>query len=471
MTDKPLHELSIAEAGALLRTRAITARALTEHTLRRIEKTNPHINAFVTVTADRALADADSADRDFANGIDKGPLQGIGYGLKDIYDTAGIRTACHSRLRPAHVPENDSAVAMRFAAQGAVLLGKLTTNEFAIGNPDPDDAFPPARNPWNTDYSPGGSSSGSAAAVAAGLTRIAMGSDTGASIRGPASFCGTVGVKPTFGRVSRRGVFPLSSSLDHCGPLTWCAEDAAIVLEAVAGFDPHDPSSAREAVPDFRALLQSGVRGMRIGVPRHFFAAAEAAGAEAVVHLNVALEELRAQGAAIEEIFLPDYELFVAAGRVLLQTEGFAVHARHLRERPQDFGYSTWMRLIPGALTSGTDLAQAHRVRRMLVQEVNRALTRCNVLVTATSLTPAPKLELTRTGTDFLSTSPMQCIPFNVTGHPAVAMPTGFTDEGLPLALQIVGRHFDETSVFRAAAALERATGLPGKRPAIASAD
>ena len=227
------------------------------------------------VTRERALADAERADRELAAGIDKGPMHGIPYGLKDIYDTAGIRTTCHSKLLVDNVPREDSVVEAKLKAGGAVLLGKLATHEFAIGGPSFDLPFPPARNPWNVDHFTGGSSSGSAAAVAAGFTRMAMGSDTGGSIRGPAFYCGIVGLKPTYGRVSRRGVFPLSYTLDHCGPLTWTVEDAALAMQVIAGHDPQDPASADVPVGDFTQELGRDLAGLRLAYPRSFFAQSE----------------------------------------------------------------------------------------------------------------------------------------------------------------------------------------------------
>src|SRR5690349_12783506 len=252
---KALHDYSIAETGALLRSGKVTSMALTEHAFERIKAIDPLISAFVLLTRESALAEAAAADADFARGIDKGPMQGIPHALKDIYGTAGIRTTCHSKVLIDNVPKEDSVVAAKFKAQGAVMLGKLATHEFAIGGPSFDLPFPPARNPWNPDHMPGGSSSGSGAAVAAGIVRMAMGSDTGGSIRGPAAYCGTVGLKPTYGLVSRRGVFPLSYTLDHCGPLSWTVEDSAIAMEVIAGFDPKDPGSADVPVPNFRSKL------------------------------------------------------------------------------------------------------------------------------------------------------------------------------------------------------------------------
>ena len=468
MAAKPLHELSIAEAGAALRSGSISATQLTDHALARIAAINPKINAFVTVTEERARADASAADADFARGIDRGPLQGIPYGLKDIYDTAGIRTACHSKLRIDHVPDADSAVAQKFRVQGAVLLGKLTTNEFALGNPAADAPFPPALNPWNVAHSPGGSSSGSGAAVAAGLVRVAMGSDTGASIRGPASFCGIVGLKPTFGLVSRRGVFPLSHSLDHCGPLTRSVEDAAIVMGAIAGRDLDDPASANVSPPDCRGLLHAGVKGMRIGVPRHFFQNAKGLSPETKAGIDASLQKLSDAGAIVRDIVLPDYALFVACGRTIMYTEAFAIHAQDFRERPRDFGFSTYMRMIMGAFTTGADMVQALRLRRELTEAVNAAFQDCEAIVTATALGAAPPMSFGDWAMP--SDSPMQCIQFNVTGHPALAIPTRFSSQGLPLALQIAGKHFDEPSVLRIGAVLEKDNNVLAQWPEIATA-
>ena len=266
MTDT--QDLSIAEMGRALRAGAVTSEQLTRDALGRIATRNVTLHAFVLLTADRALADAVRADFELQAGQDRGPLHGIPYALKDIYDTAGIRTTCHSKLRLDHVPDYDSVVASRLAEAGGVLLGKLATHEFALGGPSFDLPFPPARNPWNPDHVTGGSSSGSATAVASRMVRMAMGSDTGGSIRGPAAWCGLVGIKPTYGRVSRRGVFPLSWTLDHCGPLSRDVEDSAITLQILAGHDALDAASADVPVPNYRADLDKGVAGLRIGIPR-----------------------------------------------------------------------------------------------------------------------------------------------------------------------------------------------------------
>ena len=296
---------SIAQMGAQLRAGATTSQALTEQALARIATHDPALNAFVLLTADRARADAARADAELAQGIDRGPMHGIPHALKDIYATAGIRTTCHSRVRLDVVPEHDSVVAQKFADGGAVLLGKLATHEFAIGGPSFDLPFPPARNPWNREHIPGGSSSGSAAAIASGMVRMAMGSDTGGSIRGPAGYCGLVGLKPTYGRVSRRGVFPLSFTLDHCGPLSASVEDSAVALQVIAGHDPLDLASVNRPVDDYRTHLNDGVAGLRIGIPRAFFATSPIVTPEALATIDHTAAQLRDAGATVEDIELP----------------------------------------------------------------------------------------------------------------------------------------------------------------------
>ena len=457
--------LPIAELGRQLRAGVVTSKALTEDALARIETIDPRINAFITVTADSALADAAAADAAFAQGIDHGPMQGVPHALKDIYDTAGIRTTCHSKLRERNVPATDSVVAAKFKAQGAVMLGKLSTHEFALGGPSFDLPFPPARNPWNTDHIPGGSSSGSGAAVAAGIVRMAMGSDTGGSIRGPAAYCGTIGLKPTYGLVSRRGIFPLSFALDHAGPLSWTVEDTAIAMDVIAGYDPRDPGSADVPTPDFRGKLNDGVKGLRIGVPRHFFADAPGLSPEVLAAFDTACDTLRQLGATVEDITLPDYDIFSFCGRIIMLCEAFAIHEQDFRSRPLDFGLLTYLRMTMGAFVTAADLTQAHRTRRELSEAVTAKLKSYDALICATALAPAAAFaDMQATPSNW----PMQTMPFNVTGHPALSIPTGFSASGLPLGMQIVGRAFDEGTVLQIGAAFEAATKLYEKRPAIA---
>ncbi|MCL4774993.1 MAG: amidase [Burkholderiaceae bacterium] len=460
-----LHEISIAAAGELLRSGNLSSVDLTRYSLERIDALDHQVHSFVTVTRERALEDAAAADADFAAGVDRGPLQGIPYGLKDMYDTAGAPNTCQSKLLLGNVAGEDSEVAARLRSGGAVLLGKMSTYEFAIGGPSFDLPSPPSRNPWNTDCIPGGSSSGAGAAVAAGICRLAMGTDTAGSIRYPAGACGAVGLKPTYGLVSRRGVFPLSYSLDHCGPITWSVEDCAIAMEVVAGHDALDPSSADIMVPQFRREIDWGVQGLRIGVPRHFFESVPGVSRETVHALDDAIELLACNGAKVENARLPDYDLFNAVAKTLQYAEAYAIHERNLRTRPQDYGRIVRMRLTLGAFLSAADLVHAMRLRRELTESLNRGIFReFDALITVNTFGPAIRFD----EASISPSPPMQPTPFNVTGNPALAMPTGLSSSGLPLSLQIVGRLFDEPMVVRIGAMLERLLG-PKRRPQMAN--
>lgn len=465
---KPLHELSIAEAGEALRSGTVTSAALTEDALARIAALDEQIDSFLMVTAERARADAAQADADFAAGVDKGPMQGIPYALKDIYMTKGIRTTCHSKLLIDNVPDIDSVVGQKLAAGGGVLLGKTATHEFAFGGPSFDLPFPPARNPWDRDCMPGGSSSGSGAAVAAGLTRMAMGSDTGGSIRGPAAYCGTAGLKPTYGLVSRRGIFPLSFTLDHAGPLAWTVGDCAATMQVIQGFDPLDPASAEVPEIDFLSGLGDGIEGMRFAVPRHFFEGKDALDPEVLTAFDAALVKLKELGAVIDTVTLPDFDLFNAAGRVIITAESFAIHEKNLQERPLDYGRYTMMRMCAAAGVSAADLTQALRARTILSKAVNReVLGSYDAIVTALAFTTAPRFDSMDPKVPPAYT--IQSMPFNLTGNPALAMPTGLSSGGLPLSLQIVGRPFDDARVLQIGQALESATGLIAVRPPMAA--
>lgn len=461
-----LNELSIAAAGAALRAGKIKARALTADALARVAALDPKLNAFILVLRDRALTEADAADADFKSGRDRGPFQGIPYGLKDIYDLAGTPTTCHSKLRLDAIAKTDSVVAAKLRDGGAVLLGKLATHEFAIGGPSFDLPFPPARNPWDLERMPGGSSSGSAAAVASGICRMAMGSDTGGSIRGPAAWCGTVGLKPTYGLVSRRGVFPLSYTLDHCGPLTWTVDDAAITMDVIAGHDPLDPASANVPPLDFRRPLGWGVKGLKIGIPRNFYVGQVALVPEVAAAIEQTATWLRAEGAVVEDVTLPDYDLFAGTGRMILNAEAYAVHERDLGTRPLDYGLLSYFRLMAGAFLTSADLTQAFRVRAQLTEALNRnVLTRYDALLTPPALVPAPRFD--ETPKDQAPVWPIQTIPWNLTGSPSLCVPVGFTPSKLPLGVQLVGRPFEDPLLLRIGAVIEAAAGVTSIRPEI----
>lgn len=455
--------LTIAGAARALQARTLSPVELLEACFDRIRACDPALNAFVLLTEARARADAERAHREIASGDWRGPLHGVPYGLKDIIDTAGIRTTCHSQLLIDNVPARDAHVAALLQAAGGVLVGKMATHEFATGGPAFDLPFPPARNPWDRACFTGGSSSGSGAAVAAGMLPLALGTDTGGSIRLPAAYCGAAGIKPSWGRVSRRGVAPLSFSLDHIGPLCWTVEDCALSLGVLAGFDRADPGSADLPVPDYAAQLEGGVSGTTIGYVRSF---SDGASDDMASGIEAALSALSKLGARIVEVTLPPMHLFQAAYRAICGAEGFAVHAHDLRTRPHLYARVTRERLMVGAFVTGDDYVQGQRMRRELTAAVDHALDGVDLLAAATILTPAPRLEE-------VDTSPLRraapiTVPFNITGHPALSLCCGYGKSGLPLALQLVGRPFDEARPLRAGHAYERATSWRERRPSIA---
>ncbi|ESX79411.1 amidase [Mesorhizobium sp. LSHC414A00] len=449
----------------------LTSAALTSRTMARIRLLNPVVCAFNRVTEERAFEDAERADREIKAGIDRGPMHGIPYALKDIYATAGIPTTCCSALLLDNVPVEDAAVEERLRAGGGVLVGKLTTHEFALGGPGFDLPFPPARNPWDLERFTGGSSSGSGAAVAAGMVPVALGSDTGGSIRSPASHCGVVGLKPTYGLVSRRGCYPLSYSLDHCGPLAWSVEDAALALGVIAGHDPLDPSSVDRPATNYTFEINLGIHGLRIGYIRDFVANAPGVDPEVVSLMDASAALMERLGASVEEVMLPDFELFKACGRIIMTAEAYAIHENDLKTRPRAFGRYMYQRVAPAALLTAADLIQAHRLRRELTVAVDKVLRRYDALITTTAIQPASRLdEFPRDWPPPSSAVAVQTVPFNVTGHPALSVPAGFSQDGLPLGLQIIGRPFAEATIFRIAAAFEAGAGVSYRRPKLKAA-
>jgi len=371
------------------------------------------------------------------------------------------------------VPEEDAEGWVRLRDAGAILLGKHETHEFAIGGPDFGLPFPPARNPWNTAHYPSGSSSGSAVAVAAALCAAAMGSDTGGSIRGPAAYCGIVGLKPTYGRVSRRGVFPLSYPLDHCGPLTRTVEDCAILMQALAAYDPQDPASADVPVPDYRAALTPRLDGLRIGVIRHFherdaadFGADSAPSAAYVGAFDAACRTLESLGARLVDLHLSPLIAYLDANRLIMLAEAYALHEADFRERPHLFGRLMFARVGLGAFLTAADYVEAVRQRRELAVEFARALTDVDVAISANATGPAPRIDQVPFWGVYERAS--YTGPYNLTGSPALSVPIGFED-GLPLAFQIAGKAFDEAGVLRVGHAFERATEFHRQRPPIAA--
>jgi aspartyl-tRNA(Asn)/glutamyl-tRNA(Gln) amidotransferase subunit A len=459
--------LSIAEAAALIAEKRLSPVELTRAYLDRIERLNGTLKAYVRVLHDEALADARAAESEIAAGRYRGPLHGIPIGLKDIYDTAGVPTECGSKVCLGRTPAEDATTTRLLKQAGAVLLGKLATWEFAIGGTAFDTPFPPARNPWNIERDPAGSSSGSGVAVAAGLCAAAMGSDTGGSIRWPAAWCGLAGLKPTYGRVSRAGIMPLSFSLDHAGPLSWTVEDAAIMLQAIAEPDPRDPASSTLPVPDYRAALGSpGLKGVRLGIARSMFERDSIASDEMRRAFDRSVDVLRGLGARVSDIELPPLAIYSAAATLISRGEGFAIHEKTLRERPQDYGALARDRLTIGAYIRASDMVQAMRRRRMLAEQTATAMADVDAILLPTVPDPAPKLgELEPY---FGSDRPPYMRPFNLTGQPALSLCNGFDSAGMPLSLQIVGRPFDEANVLRIGHAYERAADWRQRRPALA---
>jgi aspartyl-tRNA(Asn)/glutamyl-tRNA(Gln) amidotransferase subunit A len=450
----PAPDLIIPEAAARLRDGSLTARDLTDAHLARIAALDPALHAFVAVTPEPAHAAAAEADRELAAGHDRGPLHGIPIAVKDLVDVAGQPTACGSRLRDGAAPaEADAAVVTRLREAGAVLLGKLATYEFALVGPTFDGPAPPAVNPWSPDHVTGGSSSGSAAAVAAGLLRVSIGTDTGGSIRSPAAYCGVVGLKPTRGRVPSAGVFPLSPSLDHLGPLAATVAEAALTLDAIADPDS-EPAASR---------LGRDLAGLRIGYARDWFAADPALAPGVLEEIDAAVSQLSLLGARIAEVPLPDYALFETAGTVLLDAEALAVHRATLAADPAGYGRAAFASLQPGARLAPAAVADAHRAAARLARRLDAGVFAAHdAVVTVTTLTTAPLVAPYRDG--LAGWTPMRTLPFNVTGHPALSVPAGFV-AGLPIGLQIVGPAQSEALICQIGHAFELATGHAAQRP------
>lgn len=447
--------ISIEQAAAALRRRETTCVALTEQCLRQIEAENPRLNAFLTVTAESALADAAARDRELADGRDRGPLHGIPYALKDMFCTRGIRTTAGSLLFADFVPDYDAAVAERLSATGAVLVGKTNMHELAYGITSNNPHFGPVRNPCDPARIPGGSSGGSAAAVAAGMCLFSLGSDTGGSIRVPASFCGIVGLKPTSGRVSRYGTLPLDFTLDHMGPLTLTVQDAALVLQAIAGHDPRDDSSAREPVDFYLPEGQPSLQNIRIGVPAGFLFDRLEPSVESCV--RGLIETAKAQGAQIVEVTLPDMATVNLVGRVILLSEAAAVTEPY-RQRRAEIGPDVLALLDQGRLLRAADYVNAQRLRRLLQQEMDRVWTLADCLLTSTAPTPAPLIGQNMIAwpdqeEDVRLASTRLVRGWNVLGCPAISVPCGVSG-GLPVGAQLIGPPFEERALLRTAAAL-----------------
>ena len=465
-----LHYLTISEAAALIETKELSPVELVAAHLERIEQTDERLNSFITLLADEATAAAKDAETEIRNGDYRGPLHGIPIGLKDLYYTKGIRTAVGSKIMRDFIPDYDAAVTERFQEAGAILMGKLQMHEFALGATSENPHDGPARNPWDTTRITGGSSGGSGSAVAAGQCMAALGSDTGGSVRIPASACGIVGHKPTFGRVSRTGVFPLANSLDTVGPMTRSVRDAAIVMNAIAGYDERDQSSANRPDEDFTRLLGQDISGLRIGIPQeYFYDMIDDEVSVAVQHAARKLEEL---GAHVEECSIPALNDSISISGTILLTEAAEIHLNNLRERADDLGADVRGRLEEGAMTPAVTYIAAQRARTEFNRAIAESMQTYDILLAPTTALGAPKLgdrmvEVGGVQEAKLAIMPRLTRPHNICGIPTVSVPCGFTSEGLPIGMQLAARPFEDALALQAAYAYEQATDWHTRRPPI----
>jgi aspartyl-tRNA(Asn)/glutamyl-tRNA(Gln) amidotransferase subunit A len=461
MTD--LHWMTATEAARTIAVRELSPVELMGGLLERIGRLDPKLNVFIRLDGDAAMDAARAAEVEIMSGRQRGPLHGVPVGIKDIIDVAGLPTTCHSKVLIDNVASADAVCVSRLRGAGAIVLGKLSTHEFAIGGPSFDLPWAPARNPWNTDHHPGGSSSGSGSGLAAGLFPMALGSDTGGSVRNPASACGIIGLKPTYGLVSRRGVFPLSFTLDHVGPMTRTVADNALMLDILAGHDPLDAGSVAAPAGHYKTKLERGVRGLRIGFIRHFHEEDMPADAEVTAALELVAGTLQKLGAGIRDVRLPTLGEFAAVNRVILQSEAWAIHGQWLREKPEDYGQLARRRLMAGAFLSAGDYVQAGRRRLEMIGAVEAALREVDILLCASAMDPPSRIDNPE---EVERTYPRQArTPFNVTGHPALAMMSGLSSGGLPLSVQFVGHNFAEATLFQVARVWERAAGTDNSHP------
>ncbi len=464
MMDRDRGVPTIAEAARQIKAGMLSPVTLVKTCLSRIENHEPTIQAFHAVFADEAIAAAEIAEKEIESGNYRGPLHGIPIGLKDVFYLKDYKTTSNSRVMQNFQADEDAAVVTRLRDAGAIFMGQLNTYEFTFGGrPTFDALYPPARNPWDITRSTGGSSSGSGAAVAAGFCLGALGSDAGGSIRTPSAFCGVAGMKATFGRVSAFGDLPLSFSFDCVGPMTWTSEDSAIMLQVLAGYDERDPSAVETTVPDYVAPLNDGVRGLKVGMLRHFYTKDFEAPPEITTAIDGVGNTLRDLGATVEEINVSPLIDWHAVGRIILPAEAYAIHEENLQNRWAEFGPLARNRMMLGSLVRAVDYIQAQRRRTELLEEIETALAEFDVIITTAMLTPQPPLD-DKAPFPFLDV-PMIAVPFNLTLHPVQTVRAGFFDDGMPIGAQIVGRNWDEATVLKVAHSFEKNAGQLKRYP------
>ncbi|MCY4578881.1 MAG: amidase [Chloroflexi bacterium] len=470
MPENDLHYLTISEASSHIKSGRLSPVELVNAHLERIEQTDDRLNSFVTLLADQAKAAAATAEAEIRSGNYRGVLHGIPIGLKDLYYTEGIRTTVGSKIMGDFVPDYDAAVTERFADAGAILLGKLQMHEFALGATSENPHQGPAHNPWDTSRITGGSSGGSGSAVASGQCMAALGSDTGGSVRIPASACGIVGHKPTFGRISRVGVFPLSNSLDTVGPMTRSVTDAAIVMNAIAGYDERDQSCANRPDEDFTRLLGKDIAGLRIGIPQEYFY--EMIDEEVRVAVLQAASKLEELGARVEECSIPVLNDSISISGTILLTEAAEIHLDNLRERADDFGADVRGRLEEGAMNPAVTYIAAQRARTEFNRAIAESMKTYDILLAPTTAAPAPKIgeDIVEVGGQTehkLALMPRLTRPHNICGIPTVSVPCGFSSDGLPIGMQLAARPFEDALALQVAYAYEQATDWHTRRPPV----
>lgn len=452
---------TITELSTKFRRGEITPVEVTRACLEKIEKLNPSLNAFITVMTDSALAEARAAEEEIRKGEWRGPLHGIPIALKDLIDTAGVRTTAATALLENRVPQEDAEVVRRLRQAGAVIIGKNNLHEWAYGGSSLVSHFGDIHNPWDTSRIAGGSSGGSAAAVAAGLAVAAIGTDTAGSIREPGALCGCVGLKPTYGRVSSRGIIPLSPSLDHIGPIAASVADAAAVLQAIAGYDAADITTADAAAADYLSAVRGDVKKMRVGIPRAFFF--EDLDAEVASAMDHALRGIESMVAEVREVSID-----VPTDRKLQMAESYAYHAENVANHADRYLPETLRRILKGKEISAAEYIRGRRELEEVRRDIRNSFAGVDVLITPTTPMAAPSIAALKADPDALRPAELRLLrntrPFNVWGLPAISVPCGFTESGLPIGMQIAGRPWREDIVLRLAHAYERATAWHKRR-------
>jgi aspartyl-tRNA(Asn)/glutamyl-tRNA(Gln) amidotransferase subunit A len=454
--------------ATLIQRQEVSPVEATQAVVDRVEKFDRQLNSFITLLRDEALAWARTAEQEIGAGHYRGPLHGIPVAVKDLYYTKGIRTTAGSKILSDFNPAYDATVIAKLRDAGAILIGKLNMHEFARGATNASSLIGACNNPWDTLRVSGGSSGGSAAAVAAGLCFGALGSDTGGSIRIPAAFCGIVGLKPTYGRVSRYGAFPLSWSLDHVGPMTRTVTDAALMLQVIAGHDRHDPTTRTAVVPDYSVALTRDIEGARLGIPQEFYF--EQLEAEVRDSVRAAIQTLERAGAQVEEVSLPLSQYAAAAARIISSTESAEIHEKFLQTHFADYSSDVRAGFLVGQLILGKHYMKAQRLRSLIRQEMAAALRRVDALVTPTVPIPAPRsgettVDIGQEVIDVMWALSRLTCPANLTGFPAISVPCGFTMAELPIGLQFIGRPFAEATILQLAYAYEQETTWHQRQP------